>query len=189
LVGDLLRWTVVGSMLLVVVLAVGGISAERGTLADSVLSRGISRYQYFLAKLHSRLACVLLTFTLLTTGVLVASHFLVNEDLSLTGSLVALAALATLLMVVATVGVSVGALSHNPVFGIAVLWLILCGAAFVLSLLPSGLPTPDRILTRLPLILRGQFDWQALQRMIGVSFLTALVVSLMGLVGFARSDV
>src|SRR5262245_30432770 len=148
LVGDLLRWTMVGSMLLVVVLTVGGISAERGTLADSVLSRGISRYQYFLAKLHSRLACVLLTFTLLTTGVLIASHFLVNEDLSLAGSLVALAALATLLMVVATVGVSVGALSHNPVFGIAVLWLILCGAAFVLSLLPSGLPTPDRILTR-----------------------------------------
>src|SRR5436190_122376 len=67
LVGDLLRWTLVGSTLLVVVLTVGSIAAERGTLADSILSRGISRYQYFLAKLHARLGCVLLTFTLLTT--------------------------------------------------------------------------------------------------------------------------
>src|SRR6476619_8349854 len=37
LVGDLVRWTLFGSGLLVVVLTVGGVSAERGTLADSVL--------------------------------------------------------------------------------------------------------------------------------------------------------
>src|SRR4051812_11174558 len=122
-VGDLLRWTLVGSTLLVVVLTVGGIASERGTLADSVLSRGISRYQYFLAKLHARLACVLLTFTLLMISVLVASHFLVHEDLSLDGSLVALLVLAALLAVVVAGGVTVGALAHNPVLGIAVLWL------------------------------------------------------------------
>src|SRR5262245_19305306 len=50
LIGDLMRWTVLGSVTLVVVLTVGSITAERGTLADSVLSRGISRYQYFMAK-------------------------------------------------------------------------------------------------------------------------------------------
>src|SRR5262249_2465178 len=36
LVGDLLRWSLLGSGLLVVVLTVGGIAAERGTLSDSV---------------------------------------------------------------------------------------------------------------------------------------------------------
>src|SRR5438046_10522041 len=66
LIGDLLRWTVLGSISLVVLLTVGSITAERGTLADSVLSRGISRYQYFLAKLHARLASVLATFVVLT---------------------------------------------------------------------------------------------------------------------------
>src|SRR5438270_7070021 len=40
LIGDLLRWTVLGSISLVVLLTVGSITAERGTLADSVLSRG-----------------------------------------------------------------------------------------------------------------------------------------------------
>ena len=58
--GDLFRIMVVGSLALVVVLAVSAVGAERGTVADSVLSRGISRHQYFLAKLHARLATVLL---------------------------------------------------------------------------------------------------------------------------------
>jgi hypothetical protein len=188
-VGDLLRWTLLGSTLLVVVLTVGGIAAERGTLADSVLSRGISRYQYFFAKLHARLACVLLTFTLLTAGVLIASHFLVHEDLSLDGSLVALGALAALLAVVAACGVTVGALSSSPALGIGVLGLGLCAAWFLLSLLPAHLPTPDRVLARLPQTLRGVYDLQALGRMMGAALVTALAVSLFGVIGFARSDV
>jgi hypothetical protein len=36
---------VLGSITLIVVLTAGAISADRGTMADSVLSRGISRYQ------------------------------------------------------------------------------------------------------------------------------------------------
>src|SRR5207302_9051841 len=44
--GDLLRWPLFGTALLVVVLAVSAMTAERGTLADSILSRGISRRQY-----------------------------------------------------------------------------------------------------------------------------------------------
>ena len=68
--GDLFRLMVVGSLALVVVLAVSAISSERGTVADSVLSRGISRHQYFLAKWHARLVVVTATFAVLAFGVL-----------------------------------------------------------------------------------------------------------------------
>src|SRR5437867_355164 len=44
---------------LIIVLTAGTISSERGTMADSVLSRGISRYQYFMGKWHARLATIL----------------------------------------------------------------------------------------------------------------------------------
>src|SRR5437868_8755031 len=67
--GDLFRIMVVGSLALVVVLAVSSVSAERGTLADSVLSRGISRHQYFLAKWHARLVVVVLTFAAMAAAV------------------------------------------------------------------------------------------------------------------------
>src|SRR5262249_52311448 len=86
LISDLLRWTVLGSVGLVVVLTAGTISGERGTVADSVLSRGISRHQYFLGKWHSRLVTVLGTFLILACAVLVASLFLLHEDLSAGGS-------------------------------------------------------------------------------------------------------
>ncbi len=188
-VGDLLRWSLLGSGLLVVVLAVGGIASERGTLADSVLSRGISRYQYFLAKLHARLIAVVLTFTAVTAAVLVASHFLVHEDLSLDGSLVTLAALAAVLALVVTCGVTVGSLTTNPVLGVGVLWVVLYAGGFLLSFLPRAYPTPDRVLSRLPQTLQGLYDLQALGRLVGAAAVAGLVVALVGLIGFARSDV
>src|SRR5947199_3628768 len=51
MVGDLMHWIVYGSVTLIIAMTAGAICAERGTMADSVLSRGISRYQYFLGKL------------------------------------------------------------------------------------------------------------------------------------------
>src|SRR6516164_7784890 len=86
LISELLRWTVLGSATLIIVLTAGSISSERGTMADSVLSRGISRYQYFLGKWHARLAMVLGTFLVMGVLVLTCSFFLLHEDLSLGGS-------------------------------------------------------------------------------------------------------
>jgi hypothetical protein len=189
LVGDLLRWTLVGSGLLVVVLTVGGVSMERGTLADSVLSRGISRYQYFMAKWHSRLFSVVLTFTVLTAGVLVASHFMVHEDVSWDGSLVALAVLGSILAVVVTCGVVVGALTTNPVFGIALVWVVLWAGGFLLSFLPKPYPAPDRVLAAMPQILRGNYNWDVMSHMVGYSLAAAAVVAFIGMIGFSRSDV
>jgi hypothetical protein len=189
LVGDLLRWTMLGTGLLVVVLTVGGVSAERGTLADSVLSRGISRYQYFLAKLHSRLFSVVVTFTVLTGGVLLASHFMVQEDVAWDGGLVALAVLGSILAVVVTCGVAVGALTTNPVFGISLLWVVLWAGGFLLSFLPKAYATPDRVLTKLPQILQGMYDIEALGRMAGIGLGAAAVVAFVGMIGFSRTDV
>src|SRR5207302_7632923 len=101
LVSDLLRWCLLGSMTLIVVLTAGSISAERGTMADSVLCRGISRYQYFLGKWHSRVFTVLGTFFALTTVVLIGSFFLLHdENLSPVGGVVALLTVAALLLMV-----------------------------------------------------------------------------------------
>src|SRR5215470_12947533 len=123
LVSDLLKWTVVGSVTLIIVLTAGSISSERGTMADSVLSRGISRYQYFLGKWHARLVTVLGTFLAMGAAALVATFFLLHEDLSLTGSAAALLMVAALLAAVSSCGVAVSALANSTVVGIAALWV------------------------------------------------------------------
>src|SRR5207247_2225572 len=85
LISDLLRWTVLGSVALIVILTAGSISSERGTMADSILSRGISRYQYFCGKWHARLIAVLGTYFALGLVALAGSYFFLHEDLSLIG--------------------------------------------------------------------------------------------------------
>ena len=160
--GELFRVLVVGSLALVVVLAVSAISSEKGTVADSVLSRGISRHQYFLAKWHARLVVVTATFALLAMGMLLAGYFLfkadTGTDLTLTGGLAAIIAVAAVLAVIVSWGVVIGALSNGTVLGITVFWLVLYGAGFLMTLLPEPWPSPDRVLGRLKFVLQGQFN-------------------------------
>src|SRR5438270_751329 len=166
LVSDLLKWTVVGSVTLIIVLTAGSISSERGTMADSVLSRGISRYQYFLGKWHARLATVLGSFFVMGGLWLAASHFLLHEDLCLHGALMAMVTVAALLAAVITLGVSVSALVNSTVLGIAILWMVLYGFGFLLSMLPDRVPSPDRALRTLPFVLRGHYDAEVLGELI-----------------------
>lgn len=189
LISDLLRWSVVGSVALIIALTGGSISSERGTMADSVLSRGISRYQYFLGKWHARLVAVLGTFLAMGLLALAGSSLFLHEDLSVMGSLVALATILVLLATVTTCGVTVSAVSNSTVLGIGLLWMVLYGVGFGMSLLPSRYPSPDRLLNNLTSILRGFYDLHALGKLMGWSAVLCAVTSLFGLCYFARRDV
>jgi hypothetical protein len=188
-ISDLLRWTMLGSVTLIIVLTASSISSERGTMADSILSRGISRYQYFFGKWHSRLVAVLGTFLVMGIVVLAGSFFLLHEDLSLTGSLVALATVTAVLAAVITCGVTVSAMFNSTVLAISVLWVALYGTGFALWLLRSRYPLPDRALNSLPFILRGYYDLETQARMVGWCAAASVAVALVGLVCFARRDV
>jgi hypothetical protein len=187
--GDLLRGLIVGSLALVALLAVGSISSERATVADAILSRGISRHQYFLAKWHARLVVVLATFAVLSAVVLTAHHFLFDSDLSLLGGLAAVAMVAAVLLVVVSWGVTVGALSSGTVIGITLFWLLLYGGMVLLSLLPEPYPTPERMLARLRFVLRGQYDPALVTQVVVAGLALSAAAAVVGLVGFSRKDV
>ena len=189
LIADLLRWSLLGSVSLVVVLTAGAISSERGTMADSVLSRGISRHQYFMGKWHSRLASVVLTFLSVAVAALVASSLLLHEDMTVAGCAMALVLVTCMLATVVTCGVAVSALVNSTLLGIAVLWVLLYGGGFLLSLLPSRYLSPDRALTSLPYILRGHFDMEGLTRLMIGCGAVSLAAALAGLVYFSRRDI
>jgi hypothetical protein len=189
LISELLQGTLLGSVSLIVVLTAGSISSERGTMADSVLSRGISRYQYFLGKWHSRLLTVLGTFLCLGSAAMIASVFLLHEDVSAGGSILALLTVAALLAAVVSCGVMVSALCNSTLLGVAVLWLLLYGGGFALSLLPARYPSPKRALDGLQHILRGHYNLDALGQLMGCALAASLVAALIGLAFFGRRDV
>jgi hypothetical protein len=191
--GDLLRILVVGSLALVVVLAVSAVGAEKGSVADSVLSRGISRHQYFLAKWHARLVVVLLTFGVLSVAVLTAGHFLfksdADSDLSAAGGIAATLAVCAVLLVIVSWGVTIGAMTNGTMLGITVFWLALYGVGFLLTLLPEPWPSPDRELGRLKFVLKGQYNAAMLGDLVLASLGLSALAAGLGLVGFSRRDV
>jgi ABC-2 type transport system permease protein len=188
-VGDLLRWTVVGSVTLIVVLSAGAISSERGSLADSILSRGISRYQYFMGKWHGRLILVLVTHLVLSGVALACGWFVLHEKLSITGSVLAVLVVAAMLAVVVSLSVAVSAMVNNTLAGISILWMIMYGGGIALSHLPEGFPSVNHTLQMLPWILRGNFTQSTLWPIILWSAIFSLTAALGGMVCFARRDV
>jgi len=190
IVGDLLTWVVWGSVTLIIVLTAGTISGERGTVADSVLSRGISRYQYFLGKWHARLMVILATYFVLAVTALCGSFLLLHSDtLTIDGSIVAIIVVGALLVLVITCGVSVSALSTSTVVSITLVWLLLYGCGFLMSLLPAHYPAPDRALQNLPNVLKGYYDWHMISRLVSGALSMSLLIALAGMIGFARRDV
>ena len=117
------------------------------------------------------------------------SFFLLHEDLSLSGSLVALLTVAALLGVVVSGGVTASAIFSSTLLGITVLWITVYGAGFTLSLLPIPFPSPYQALQSLPYVLRGEYNLFALGRLIGWSAITSCVLALFGLASFSRRDV
>lgn len=190
---DLLRLLFLGSLAWVVVLSVSAVGAERGSLADAVLSRGISRYQYYLAKWHSRLVVVLATFAVLVAGVLVAGYFLfrtdAETDLTLSGGAAVVLTLGAALAVVVSWGVFVGAVAHSTVLGITVLWLLLYGAGLVLTLVPESWPSPERELARLRYVLQGHYSDSAVANGLGLAMILSGLAAVVGVIGFGRRDV
>jgi hypothetical protein len=184
-----LRWTSLGSAALIVVLTTGAISAERGTMADSVLSRGISRYQYFLGKWHARLMLILGTYLFVSLLGLICALCFLHEDLSLTGSLFALLTVTVLLGTIVSCGVSISAVTNNSLTGVAVLWGALYGTSFVLSLLPEKYHIIDELIRKLTFAMRGHYDPVSLGRLMGWSAGFSVVAAIVGMVYFARRDV
>ncbi|MBI2805418.1 MAG: ABC transporter permease [Planctomycetes bacterium] len=189
-IGDLLHWVVYGSVTLIIALTSGAICAERGTVADSVLSRGISRYQYFLGKWHSRLALMLGTYFLLAGLALGGGYYMLHSDaLTLDGCAVAMLIVASMLVFVITFGVTVSAMSSNAMVSIAVVWITLYGGGFLLTQLPGSIPSPERALQNLPNVMKGFYNWDALSRTMLISFAVSIGTALVGMISFSRRDV
>ncbi len=189
---QVLRWLFVGSLAVVVVLGVAAIGNERGAAADAVLSRGISRHQYLLAKMHSRLIVAAGTFALLAALLAVLMHFLGQEGaegLQLGGVIVAVGGLSLLIAAVAAVGVVIGALGQSAIVGIAVYWLVLYGFGVACLLLPADWPSPERELARLPYIVQGHYDAVFVQRLAAGCLLVGVAATVIGMIGFSRTDV
>jgi hypothetical protein len=120
---------------------------------------------------------------------LLAGFFLLHEDLSLVGSLVALGAVSAFLVTVISFGVTVSAICNSTLLGITILWVILYGGGFAVSMLPTRYPSPARLLANLPFMLKGYYDSQMVLHLVAWSLGLGLAAAIVGLTHFARRDI
>lgn len=182
------------SLAVIAFLSVSSISGERSTVADAVLSRGISRYSYFMAKWNARVITILGTFTLLSLTVLLSYRMLLGDGgmeggISYVGSVLGVLMVAAGLAVVVSWGVTVGAMSTSSVMGITIAWVLLYGGLGVMTLLPEGYPTPREVLIRLQYVFQGKYEMDLVWRVLGVSTLASVFAAAVGLIVFSRKDV
>jgi len=186
---QMLQFSLLVGSSLVVFLTAGTISGERGQMADSVLSRGISRYEYFLAKWHSRVLSTVGSFLAVAAALMLASCFLLQFDLSVPGCLIGLLVVAAVLAVVASLGVTASALCNSTVLAVASVWMLLYGTGLGLALLGFGQLNPLRLYRLIPLLIQGQYHLAAQMELIGWCLLACVGIAVAGLVPFGRRDV
>ena len=186
---DLVRWILMGSVGLVVILAAGAISSERGTLADSILSRGISRRQYYLGKFHARLGAVLCGFFLVSIFATILGQFFLKEDLDFKGCLLATWEVGMLLAALVSIGVMLSSILNNTLVSIMALWFSLYGGGAILSLVPGLVPQLHLVWNRIPYVIKGHYSLVALGEITLFSLIVCTVTSLFGMMYFSRRDV
>ena len=101
----------------------------------------------------------------------------------------AIVTMSAMLAAVVAMGVAVGSVSNSTVVGITVLWIALYGTGLLMSLLPSTYPTPEKVLSRLPHVLQGQYNLASLSDWVLGGIVVAIGAATAGLLAFARKDV
>ena len=189
MMATILQFILIGGTTLVILVSAGTISSERETLADAILCRGISRYQYFLGKLHSRLFTVIGSFFLIASAVLVGAAILLNADLDWHSSALCLMLVASLLTLVVCSAVTVSGMVQSTVLGITMVWIGVYTLGAALLLVPLGFLDLGDWLQKMPLLMRGQVDTAEQVNMLVSCLGLALVITLIGMTNFARKDV
>ncbi len=188
LISELMQMSLWVGTTLVIILCAGTIASERDVLADTILSRGVSRWQYFLGKWHARWLAILGGFGLLLSVVVAVCLLLLKNDLHITGLFFAFGLVASLLSVVITFGIVVSAWVDSNVLVIALLWIVIYGLGAMLYYLPIGTFDLPRLVRSIPELLRGQYDSVMLYRLMGGLVLGSICLAFIGIMGFSRRD-
>jgi hypothetical protein len=181
---ELLKIYIVIWVSFIIVLTGGTISAELGVVADAVLSRGISRWQYFMGKWTARMTAVLGVYTLVVVptalvlwldaapaelteaavtqaqfegGETPAAALMPNRTVTFGGAAFALGHVAVILAFVVTCGVALSAGFDSTVISIAVGWVSIYGTGLILSILDVPNFSPGRLIRELPDLIGGHF--------------------------------
>jgi hypothetical protein len=140
-----------------IIVSSGAISSEAGVVADSILSKAVSRYAYLLAKLSSRLITVLGVYLIVTLPPIFIVARQVQDGLAGAGVVWSILRVGMALVLLTSLAVTFSAILGRTLVVVVVVWLLWYVAGALFALLGFEYLSPLLIVDNLPGMLRGDF--------------------------------
>ena len=162
------------SAVAIAVIAAGAINGESSVVADSVLSRSVTRTEYIAAKIAARLSVTMgIYFVLLVPFAYLIVRYAVS-DTSVAGIAIGLLMVASLLIFVASVGMLLSTFMENILFAVLILLVGTLVSGVVLDFLGLSWMSTTAVVAQLPHTFRGETAiWQELRVLVAFSALSA----------------
>jgi ABC-type transport system involved in multi-copper enzyme maturation permease subunit len=165
------------SALAVAVLASSAVSGESGIIADSILSRSVTRTEYISAKIIARIGFTLAVYLM----VMIPFSYLIMRyaaaDTSLAGVVAGVLMVALLLTFLAAFGLTMSTLISNVLVGVLAVLLVIVLSGVALQFLGLSWMSTTAVIEDLPQTFRGDSSpWDVARVMLVFPALTAVAL-------------
>jgi hypothetical protein len=172
----------------VIINSSGAVSSEAGVVADSILSKAVTRYDYILAKMASRLLLVLGMYSLITVPAAYLVSRYGNGTLTQTGTAWGIVLIGMTLVLLTTLSVALSSLFNRTLVAFIVAWVLWYVAGGIAALFQVEYLSPLHIVDSLPDMLQGTYAAADQWRILAGFAITSVAVIMIAVVHFARKD-
>jgi len=165
------------SAIAVGVLAVGAVSGEAGIIIDSILSKSVTRTEYIAAKIAARLGVTLAIYVI----VMVPFSYLIMRyavaDATVQGVSTGLLMVASLLIFLATLGITLSTIIQNVLFAVLLLVVGVLMSGVILQFMGLEWMSTTAVINNLPSTFRGETPaWDQVRVLLVFASLSGLAV-------------
>ncbi|MSP22106.1 MAG: hypothetical protein EXR66_03690 [Dehalococcoidia bacterium] len=144
------------SALAVSVITSGAVAGETSTVADSIMSRSVTRAEYLWAKIVSRLGGTMVVYFLIVVPFAYLVTRYAAKDTSVSGVVGGLMMAAVLLAFLAAFGIALSTVMRNVLVAVLVLLVTIVGSGVVLQFLGLAWMSMPAVIEGLPDTFRGR---------------------------------
>jgi len=176
------------SGLAVAVIASAAVSSESAVIADSILSRAVTRTEYLWAKIVARIGVTLAVYLAVTLPFAYLVTRYAVPDTSAAGVVVGLLMVGSLLAFLAAAGITLSTQMRNALLAVLVLLVFVVSSGVLLQFLGLSWMSTTAVINELPSTFRGDTPvWDQIRVLMIFPALTALALAY-SLWAFRRKD-
>ena len=176
------------SGLAVAVIASAAVSSESAVIADSILSRAVTRTEYLWAKIVARIGVTLAVYLAVTLPFAYLVTRYAVPDTSAGGVVVGLLMVGSLLAFLAAAGITLSTQMRNALLAVLVLLVFVVSSGVLLQFLGLSWMSTTAVINELPNTFRGNTPvWDQIRVLMIFPALTALALAY-SLWAFRRKD-